>query len=225
MRKQLLVLALLLVPGSLFAQPHQYLDNFFELSPFVGYRYGGTIYASDTNLFRQDADIQSNANFGLLFGIPLNNGWKIEMAVDRQDSHFTSGNGLFAPENNMGNVDTTYYYAGMMMPFAATRSAVPYFTFGGGVGHIDPHINNASSETAFMETNRRRAKQVAYNTANGVQALQRNTTGGANTATGVEALYHNTGGNNNYHNGCNCSYNYGSTLDQGETNFGMYFRF
>jgi len=213
MRKQLLVLALLLVPGSVFAQPHQYLDNFFELSPFVGYRYGGTIYASDTNLFRTDADIQSNVNYGLLFAIPLNNGWKVEMAVDRQDSHFTSGNGLFAPENNMGNVDTTYYYAGMMMPFAATRSAVPYFTFGGGVGHIDPHIHNASSETAFM-----------FGLGIGVKVpLNRNF--GVKFEERGYFTFLNTGGSNNYHNGCNCSYNYGSTLDQGETNFGMYFRF
>ena len=31
--------------------------------------------------------------------------------------------------------------------------------------------------------------------------------------------------NNHYHDSCGCSYDYGSTLSQGETNFGMYFRF
>src|SRR5262249_62265300 len=143
-------LALLLAPGSLFAQPQQELDNLSDPSPHCGYRYGGTNYASNTNLFRTDADIQSNVNFGLLFAIPLNNGWKVELMYDRQDSHFVNGNGLFAPEANLGNVDTTYYYAGMMMPFAATRTAVPYFTFGGGVGNVDPHIDHASSETAFL---------------------------------------------------------------------------
>ena len=216
MRKQLLVLALLLVPGSVFAQygPHQYLDNFFELSPYVGYRYGGTIYASDTNLFRTDADIQSNLNYGLLFAIPLNNGWKVELAVDRQDSHFTSGNGLFAPENNMGNVDTTYYYAGMMMPFAATRSAVPYFTFGAGVGNIAPHIDHASSETAFM-TGLGIGVKIPLNRNVGVKIEER----------GYFTFLSTGGSNNHYHDGCGCSYNYGSTLSQGETNFGMYFRF
>ena len=212
--RKLLVLALLLVPVSVFAQPHQYLDNFFELSPYVGYRYGGTIYASDTNLFRTDADIQSNVNFGVLFAIPLNNGWKVELAVDRQDSHFTSGNGLFAPENNMGNVDTTYYYAGMMMPFAATRSAVPYLTFGGGVGNIDPHINNASSETAFMFGMGIGVK-IPLNRNFGVKIEER----------GYFTFLDTGSGHNHYHDGCGCSYDYGSTLSQGETNFGMYFRF
>ena len=56
MRKLLLLLVVLLIPASLMAQDEGwrnrrsnyrggYADNFFELTPFLGYRYGGTIFA------------------------------------------------------------------------------------------------------------------------------------------------------------------------------------
>jgi len=78
MRKVLFVFALLLIPASLFAQDWRrgyrnrpYADNFFELSPFLGYRYGGTIYADQTALFNQDVAVDSAANFGVNFAIPV----------------------------------------------------------------------------------------------------------------------------------------------------------
>ena len=56
MRKVCLVLVLLILPTSLFAQyrrrPYdRYYDNRFELTPFVGYTWGGTIYSDVTTVF------------------------------------------------------------------------------------------------------------------------------------------------------------------------------
>ena len=101
MRKSLLLMLLLLVPASLFAQNEPwrnrpsrygaYADNYFELTPFLGYRYGGTIFADQSSLFNRDVKVESAANFGVNFAIPISNGMKVELMVNRQDTHFTSG--------------------------------------------------------------------------------------------------------------------------------------
>src|SRR5947207_14769589 len=121
MRKLLLVFALLLIPCSMVAQDWRrcygnrpYADNFFELSPYVGYRYGGTIYANQTQLFNHDVAVDSAPNFGANFAIPVNNGWKIEFLVDRQNTQFSGGGGgLFSPNNNLGDFDITYFQGGL----------------------------------------------------------------------------------------------------------------
>src|SRR5207244_13075122 len=111
---------LLLIHASLVAQAcrrsyrnRPYADNFFELSPFVGYRYGGTIYADQTALFNQDVAVNSAANFGVNFAIPVSNGWKVELMVDRQTTQFSGrGSGLFTPNNSLGHSDIPYFQCG-----------------------------------------------------------------------------------------------------------------
>src|SRR4051794_5761623 len=111
MRKALLVFLLLLVPASsLFAQDwrgrryERRRDNQLELSLFGGYRYGGTIFADQSSLFSQDVDVASSLNYGANLGIPINDyGMKVELLVDRQDTNFTHGGGLFSPTGNLGD--------------------------------------------------------------------------------------------------------------------------
>ena len=46
----------------------------FEHTPIIGYRYGGTIDSSQTDLFNRDVNVGSHMNYGLNFGIPIANG-------------------------------------------------------------------------------------------------------------------------------------------------------
>src|SRR5439155_21990595 len=162
MRKLLLLVAILIIPASsLLAQdepwrnrPSRYGrttgDNFFELTPFLGYRYGGTIFANQSSLFRQDVDVESSTNFGANFAIPVSNGWKVELLVDRQNTHFTNGaGGLFAPTDRLGGFDITYFQGGLVIPFAVSRQATPYFVVGAGIANLDPRVNGAASDTRF----------------------------------------------------------------------------
>jgi hypothetical protein len=217
MRKSLLVFALLLLPASLFAQDWRsgyrdrgYADNFFELSPFVGYRYGGTIYADQTRLFNQDVAVDSNPNFGVNFAIPVSNGWKIELFVDRQNTQFSgNGNDLFAPNANLGDFDITYFHGGLMIPFAASRSATPYFTVSGGLANLDPRVSGASSANRFS-LGAGIGVKVPISRNLGVKIEER----GFFTSL------------SNYGNNCrSCYYNYNHDLYQGETNVGLFFRF
>ena len=218
MRKLLLgFVLLLLLPASLFAQDWRrgyssrpYADNFFELSPYVGYRYGGTIYASQTPLFNQDVSVDSAANFGVNFAIPIQNGWKVELLVDRQNTQFTTGgNTLFAPNANLGDFDITYFQGGLLIPFAHSRAATPYFAFDAGIANLDPRVSGASSSNRFSLGGAIGVK-VPINRNVGIKIEER----------GFFTSLSNDSGN------CRgCFYTYNHDLYQGETNVGVFFRF
>ena len=160
MRKAGLIL-LLLVPTTLFAQSdgdwrsrRAYRDtpreNAFELTPFIGYRWGGTIFANQTFIFDQDVDVASSANFGLSFGIPLGDtGMKLELMANRQSSELETDSGLFEPNDEVADIDVTYFHAGLQFPFARTRNATPYVIVSAGIADLDPKISGLSSEQRF----------------------------------------------------------------------------
>src|SRR5205814_9869863 len=101
MRKLLFVVLLVLLPASsLFAQDwrgrryERYRDDRVDLTPFLGYRYGGTLYADQSNLFSRNVDVKSSMNFGLNLGIPVSpSGLNIQLLVDRQNTNFTNRGG------------------------------------------------------------------------------------------------------------------------------------
>lgn len=156
MRKVLLVLAVLVFPGVVSAQyppsrhSDRYYDNRFELTPFVGYTWGGTIFADTTPVFRQDVDAQSSANVGLNFGLPLgNSSMKLELMVDHQSTTLGHGGELFVPGNQVADFAVTYYQAGLQIPFAQSRTATPYLVVSLGGATLDPQVQGATSSTRF----------------------------------------------------------------------------
>ena len=160
MRKVYLLLVLLAVPASLFAQPwrggrgrryDRYYDNRFELTPFLGYTWGGTIYSDVTDVFGQDVESASSANYGLNFGIPLGDtSMKLDLMVNRQDTDLrATGGGIFEPDNRVANFHVTYYHAGLEIPFDRSPNATPYFVVSAGVANLDPDINGVSPSNRF----------------------------------------------------------------------------
>lgn len=221
MRKVVLFLLLLCVPISLFAQDPDWRnrraargrydsDNTFELTPFIGYRYGGSINADQTNLFNTDVSVASHMNYGAAFGIPVANGWKVELSVDRQDTNFTEGGGgLFNPTGNIAGFHITYYQAGVQIPFNVSRSAQPYFLVGAGVASLDPDVPGVSTDTRF-----------SAHAGIGIKVpIDRN----MGFRLEEKGYYTSLGGANNGYLGRSFGYNH--DLYQGETNFGMYFKF
>lgn len=216
MRKLLFALLLLLLSASsLFAQDwrgrryERYRDNMVDLTPFIGYRYGGTIFADQSNLFSQDVDVKSSANFGLNLGIPINPyGMKIELLVDRQNTNFTHGGGLFSPSGNLGDFHVIYLQGGILIPFSESRAASPYMSVTAGVANLDPDINGVSASNRFSAS-----------AAIGVKVpLSRN------MALRLEERGYFTSMQNN--DRCrSCYYNYNHDLYQGETNLGLSFKF
>ena len=166
MQKFLLVL-MLLAPSAMFAQAfdpdrdERWRDrrapsytpvwNLFELTPFIGYRYGGTIYADSTDLFGVDTEVASNGNAGLNFGIPIGGTpLKLELMVNQQQTHLSGGSGLFEPDVRLADIDVTYYHAGLQVPFGDPGgSAVPFIVVSAGVANLRPDITRVEAENRF----------------------------------------------------------------------------
>jgi len=164
MRKTMFMLLLLLTATSVVAQDRDddwrrdrrrsYRDtpseSAFELSPFVGYRWGGTIFASETFIFDRDVDVAPSANLGLSLGIPLGDtGMKLELLADRQSSELETESGLFEPDNEVADIDVTYLHAGLQFPFARSRNATPYVVVSAGLANIDPQLLGVDAENRF----------------------------------------------------------------------------
>src|SRR6266498_705305 len=115
MRKLLVVLVLFLIPISLSAQDWRNrrtdrsrygygLENKFELTPFVGYTWGGTIYADQNSVFNREVDAASSGNIGADFAIPVHEGFKIELMAAHQNTKLQTGGGLFQPNDRVANI-------------------------------------------------------------------------------------------------------------------------
>lgn len=222
MRKLLVVVALLLIPASLFAQDWRNrhaprdrygygygLENKYELTPFVGYTWGGTIYADQTNVFNQDVNAESSGNIGIDFAVPLRQGFKIELMAAHQNTNLTTGNGgLFEPNNKVASMDINYYQAGLQIPFNTGRNVYPFVIVTAGVADLAPNISGVSSATRF-----------AMSVGGGVKVP-------INPNMGVRfdiRAYVTQLGNDS---ACaSCYYGYNSTFYQGQANLGVFFSF
>ena len=220
MRKLLVVLVLLLIPVSLSAQDWRNrrsndryrggygLENKFELTPFLGYTWGGTIYGDQTNVFNQDVDAASSGDVGVDFSIPVREGFKLELMASHQSTHLQTGNGLFEPNNRVANMDINYYQAGIQIPFAVGRNISPFVIVTAGVANLSPDIPGVSSSTRFAMSAGGGVK-VPINPNVGVRFDIR----GYVTQLGNDSA-------------CNtCYYGYNSTFYQGQANLGVFFSF
>jgi len=165
MRKALLILLLLTASTTAFAQDDDWRDRraerdrdyrnaprdrAFELTPFIGYRWGGTIFADQTFIFGEDVDVAPAANLGVNFALPLGDtGMKLELMANRQSSNLETGGGLFEPDDRVADIDVTYLHAGLQIPFARSRNATPYFIASAGLANLDPQITGVSAENRF----------------------------------------------------------------------------
>jgi len=160
MRKTCLLLILLVVPSAVFAQDWRDTrdrsnrrdrgDHRFELTAFGGYRWGGTLFADTTGLFNRDVDAESSGDFGLNFGIPIGySKMKLELMVNHQATHLGTDSAIFEPNNRLADFDVTYYHAGLMIPFADSRSVTPFLVLSAGVGKLDPKVSGATSSNRF----------------------------------------------------------------------------
>ena len=223
MRRLIFVLLLLIIPASLFAQDegwrdrsgrrdrYRYFnDNSFEVTPFVGYTWGGTVYSGQTNLFGQNAEVASSANFGVNFSIPIQpNGMKIELMVDHQATNFTTGSsGLFDPSNRLGDFDITYYHAGILVPFAQSYNATPYFIGSAGVATLDPRTSGVAVSTRFSASAGVGVKIPIQSHAGFRGEIRGFYTSLPNDQTCIL-----------------CNYTYNRDLFQGQANLGVYFKF
>ena len=165
MRKYALLAVLLLtVPTTLFAQDRGRDDDWrrrrayddsprrdaFELTPFIGYRWGGTVFSSDAFGFGDELQVAASPNFGGDLAIPLGgSGLKLTLMASHQASELQTERGLFEPGSELGDFDVTYFHGGLQIPFGSSRNAVPYGLFSAGIARLDPQLRGSTAETRF----------------------------------------------------------------------------
>ena len=215
----LLLLLLVLFPTTVFAQRERDDDwrrrrppareNTFELTPFLGYRWGGTIFAGQTFLFDEDVDVESRANGGVTFGVPLGeSGMKLEFMANRQSSELEVDGRLFDPNDRVADIDVTYLHAGLQIPFARSRNATPYVIVSAGLTNLDLQVSAISAENRFSAS-----AGVGVKTP-----ISRNMSFKFEGRGYYTALEEDSS--------CRlCNYYYNQDFYQGEVNFGLVFSF
>jgi hypothetical protein len=124
-------------------------DNALELTPQVGFRFGGTLLSEDTGFF-PDLEVASSASIGGIVGIPVGDtGMKVELSISHQESQLEVEGALFDPADRIADIGVTYYQAGIRFPFATSRNAMPFISVAAGIASLDPQFQGGSSENRF----------------------------------------------------------------------------
>jgi len=133
----------------------QVRDRTFEISPYVGYLFGGEFESGSTALFAFDVDADDAPSYGVRFAYNVNSTLGLELQASHVATDFVTGedNDLFGDEfdESFGDLDIDYLLGSMVFNFGRGR-AVPYISLGGGVARLDPDIPGTDEETRFTAT-------------------------------------------------------------------------
>jgi hypothetical protein len=146
-------LFLFLLPAAVFAQHGRLDSGRFELTPFAGYRLQGDFDASSRdNAFRDlNVEVEEGGIFGVLFDIPLNRNWSIELLANRQESSFIIDDGLFERETELGDVTLTYAHAGLLFQWGYGQ-VNPFITGSIGLARIEPEFDELDADDRFSSS-------------------------------------------------------------------------
>lgn len=136
------VILLLLAPGAALAQGR------FEITPTVSYNFGGTIDASESELFDFDLEADDSEAFGVTFDIPVASWAQIELLASRQSTQLQFDRGLFGNNTGIADFNVSYYHVGGLFSFGGGQIH-PFVVVSLGVTELDPDVAGASSETRF----------------------------------------------------------------------------
>lgn len=116
-----------------------------ELTPFVGYRFGGAFVSEFGDNDFEDTDVEGSESFGMILGVAVADHWKVELIYDSQATEASVDGGLFGRENL--DVDIDYYHVGTTYEWVLDTPARPYVA--GSAGATDFGIDGGGDETRF----------------------------------------------------------------------------
>ena len=115
----------------------------FELTPFGGYRLGGSFDVEDDDGTDRSVDIDNGGSWGVDLGIYRDPASFYELLYSTQSSGFDSND----PELERVDVTTEYYHVGGTLLFADEQWAVPWLSF--TLGATEFSADGFDSETKF----------------------------------------------------------------------------
>jgi opacity protein-like surface antigen len=120
----------------------------FELTPQLGYHWGGTLSGDDNALFDTDLDVDEGSAFGITFDIPLSSNFQLELLASRQATELEFDSGLFGGDEEVADIDISYLHAGMLWQ-GGNGQVNPFFVLSAGVTQLDPDVPGAGDESRF----------------------------------------------------------------------------
>jgi len=115
-----------------------------ELTPFVGYRFGGSFEDDETD---EDYDLENDSSFGLIVNFPSKNNTEWEIYYSKQSTEIRTGD-LFQTTKVL-DLDVEYLHVGGTYLFERTKALQPYFVATIGAARFDPSGADTSSDTFF----------------------------------------------------------------------------
>ena len=141
--KRILVVLLLLVAPSVLAQPVG-----LEITPVYGFRTGGTIDEDTTDVFLDDAEVDDSGFYGVIVDVDLSRYLQLELLFNHQQSELDYEGDLFEPGSDIGDIDVTYWQAGLIWRHPAT-DVQPFFGMTLGGTTLKPDLPGLDSENKF----------------------------------------------------------------------------
>lgn len=139
-RKSTLALVILAVAA---AWPVFAGDDKIEVTPFVGYRFGGQFENFSTG---QTYTLNSSESYGFTVDVPTSDETKVEVLLSRQPSELDV-DGLLGADKI--TVDMTYYHVGALYQPSDNEKMQPFVGVTLGATHMKPHYPDTSSTTNF----------------------------------------------------------------------------
>jgi opacity protein-like surface antigen len=136
-----LATGLLLLPAVTYAQENKYK---FQLTPFAGYRFGGTFEDRDTG---QEYELNSSPSYGVILNFPSKAPTEWEIYYSRQTTELDVAG--FVQGDNAIDMQVDYLQVGGTYLFGGSKSAVPYFVATAGLTRMDPDAPETKSDTFF----------------------------------------------------------------------------
>jgi opacity protein-like surface antigen len=119
-------------------------DYKFQLTPFVGYRFGGTFNDKDTD---EEYELNDNPSVGLIINFPSKGNTEWEIYYSEQSTEVKTGD-LFQGTALL-DMDVQYLQLGGTYLFDRSRKVQPYFVATAGIARMDPSGADTSSDTFF----------------------------------------------------------------------------
>ena len=140
LRKALtLALPMMLLPGLAFAQR-------FEVTPFVGYRFGGEIENAD---FQEERfDFEDDNSLGLILDIAVNENAFVEILVSAQETTLQDDRGFFG-DQPLFEIDVNYLHIGGLYQWKIREGVKPFVVATLGVTDFEPQAAGLSGESFF----------------------------------------------------------------------------
>lgn len=118
--------------------------NKFEITPFVGYHFGGKISVRDGNLTFKD-----NIGYGVIADISVRPGMQVEILYSHQPSELRLKNYATGVQESLFDASIDYWQIGGLAEFFKGGMAKPFGVMTLGVTHLNPKEVGYSSEVRF----------------------------------------------------------------------------